>query len=110
MPNVTIFAPASHLEKDAGAFDGFICECTDLCTGVLKAERDKVHIIFVPSLEPFIGQDAYIEIKFRASAHRSSPVMDDFMKRLDTAFAGAFGRTTRIRCFAYGSEDIFARN
>lgn len=110
MPNVTIFAPASYLEVDEARFHHFMRECTDACTTVLRAELDKVHIIFVPTLPHFAGKDAYVEVKVRTSPHRTKEVMAEFMSAVEESFKRYFGRLPRIRCFAYSAENIFARN
>ena len=45
MPNVTLFVTSAGMPKQA-ALKAFTAECTQLCTGVLKAALDKVHIIY----------------------------------------------------------------
>ena len=109
MPNVSVFIPAPHMPHDA-ELDQFTSECTELCTGILKAALDKVHIIFVPVLAKGRGQGAYVEIKYRMETFRPAEVMDDFMARLDTLTKGRFGCTTRIRCFGYAPGLIYGLN
>tara|TARA_R110000796_G_scaffold88399_1_gene190184 strand:+ start:9191 stop:9523 length:333 start_codon:yes stop_codon:yes gene_type:complete len=110
MPNVTIFTPPSHFVQNHDSKVMFMRECTDICTAVLGAEENKVHIIFVNVLESFTGKDAYIEIKFRYSDQRTQEVMNKFMQLLENIYIHYFSKQPRIRCFAYQAENIFARN
>jgi hypothetical protein len=109
MPNVSVFIPAAKMPDEA-ALDAFTGQCTALCTGVLKAALDKVHIIFVPVLSQGRGHDAYIEVKYRLETFRPPEVMNDFIAKLDSVVTEQFGRTARIRCFGYGADAIFALN
>jgi hypothetical protein len=109
MPNVSVFIPAARMPDEA-ALDAFTAQCTALCTGVLKAALDKVHIIFVPVLAQGRGHDAYIEVKYRLETFRPPKVMKDFIAQLDSVTKHGFGRTARIRCFGYGPDSLFALN
>jgi hypothetical protein len=109
MPNVSVFVPASKM-PDKVALDVFTDACTELCTGVLKAALDKVHIIFIPVLSEGRGQDAYVEVKYRLEAFRPPEVMKDFIGRLDAVVKERFSLTARIRCFGYAADAIYAIN
>lgn len=109
MPNVSIFIPENRMPEPS-ALGQFTAECTELCTGVLKAALDKVHIIFVPVRSEGIGQEAYVEIKYRLETFRSPQVMADFIGKLDTAVKANFSLTARIRCFGYEAHAIYAMN
>lgn len=110
MPNVTVFIPTDRMPADQAAFDQFLRDCTDLCTGTLGAALDKVHIMFSPTLTHVQGQDAYIEIKYRLDAKRTAEVMRRFMAELDATFTNRFSLVARIRCFGYGHDAIHALN
>jgi hypothetical protein len=109
MPNVSVFIAASRMPERA-ALDAFTEACTDLCTGILKAALDKVHIIFVPVLTEGRGQDAYVEIKYRLETFRPAEVMKTFIDELDAAAKQQLGLTARIRCFGYAADAIYAAN
>jgi hypothetical protein len=109
MPNVTVFMPASEIPPEAD-LAAFTAACTDLCTGRLRAGLDKVHIIVVPVLAAGRGHRAYIEVKYRLETFRPAEVMEDFVARLDQVASEYLRTTTRIRCFGYGPEAIYAVN
>ena len=109
MPNASLFIPDTRMPA-GDALDRFTDECTELCTGVLKAAQDKVHIIFVPVLPQGRGREAYVEIKYRLETFRPPEVMADFIARLDTAVKKNFGLVARIRCFGYQADAIYALN
>lgn len=109
MPNVSVFIPSPRM-PDAAALERFTEECTELCTGLLKATLDKVHIIFIPVLPQGRGQDAFVEVKYRLETFRPPEVMDEFIAKVDRVVKDRFGFTARIRCFGYGPQVIFALN
>ncbi len=84
--------------------------CNALCVELIRAEPDKVHVIFVETGKHAIGHPGYIEAKLRSGGHRTPELMNEFMEKLEAAFNAAFGDKVRIRCFAYEGEYIFARN
>jgi hypothetical protein len=108
MPNVTWFIPSEHMPEEA-TLRTLTSECTELCTGVLKAALDKVHIIFV-SVQHGRGHPAYVEIKYRLETFRPPEVMTEFMAALDASIVRHTGLKARIRCFGYAASDIYARN
>ncbi|OCW56336.1 hypothetical protein [Hoeflea olei] len=110
MPNVTIYAPESLLAQPDETYETFLGTCNALCVDLIRAEPDKVHVIFVATGRHAIGRPGYIEVKLRAGGHRTRELMGEFMDKLDAAFRTAFGADVRIRCFAYEGEHIFARN
>ncbi|MGQ2904940.1 MAG: hypothetical protein ACT6RL_13405 [Neoaquamicrobium sediminum] len=110
MPNVTIFAPKPTLAQPAESYEAFLETCNALCIDLIRAEPDKVHVIFVQTGQHAIGHPGYIEVKLRSGGHRTPQLMGEFMEKLEAAFEKAFSARVRIRCFAYEGEYIFARN
>lgn len=110
MPNITIFAPEATLAQSDENYETFLATCNALCVDLIRAERDKVHVIFVQSGKHSIGNPGYIEVKLRSGGHRTPELMGEFMEKLEAAFGQAFDARVRIRCFAYEGENIFARN
>tara|TARA_B100000678_G_scaffold249740_1_gene224224 strand:- start:224 stop:556 length:333 start_codon:yes stop_codon:yes gene_type:complete len=110
VPNVTIFAPGHTLAQPEEQYEVFIETCNGLCVDLIRAEPDKVHVIFVETGKHSIGHPGYIEIKLRSGGHRTRELMGEFMEKLEAAFEKAFAAKVRIRCFAYEGEYIFARN
>lgn len=84
-------------------------ECARLCTDILNAALDNVHVIYVAALQGR-GHPAYAEIKYRLAPFRTPSVMDDFMARLDEAIKRHARLTARIRCFGYPADAAYARN
>lgn len=83
MPNVTIFIPADRMPPDETLAD-LTEQCTELCTGILRAALENVHIIYVP-VRHGRGRPAFAEIQYRLGPFRTSLVMAQFIKRLDDA-------------------------
>ncbi|VVE26150.1 hypothetical protein [Pandoraea terrigena] len=108
MPNVTIFMPTEKMPSDANRAE-LAARCTRLCTDILQAALDNVHVIYVAAHHGR-GHPAYVEIKYRLESLRTSSVMDVFMARLDEAITRHTGLTARIRCFGYAAPAIHARN
>ena len=108
MPNVSVFVSRSSMPNEEGR-DRFSRACVELCTGILKAAIDKVHIIFV-SVEPGFGHDAYVEVKYREESFRTAEVMRDFLDQLAGLTEDVLGCTTRLRCFGYSAPLIHALN
>jgi len=46
MPNVTIYIPADRMPPDEALAD-LTEQCTELCTGILRAALANVHIVYV---------------------------------------------------------------
>ncbi|GLU29082.1 hypothetical protein [Brucella sp. NBRC 12950] len=108
MPNVTIFIPADRMPPDETLAD-LTEQCTELCTGILRAALENVHIIYVP-VRHGRGRPAFAEIQYRLGPFRTSLVMAQFIKRLDDAIRRNTDLTARIRCFGYEASSIHARN
>lgn len=108
MPNVTIFIPTDKMPPGK-ALAELSAKCTQLCTEILKAALENVHIIYVP-VRQGRGHPLYAEIKYRLEPFRTQPVMDAFMERLDKVIKGNTGLTARIRCFGYAEPNVHARN
>lgn len=108
MPNVTIYIPADRMPPDA-ALVGLTEQCTELCTGILRAVLEKVHIVYV-SVRHGRGHPAFAEIRYRLEPFRTQPVMAQFMEGLDDAIRRNTDLTARIRCFGYEASSIHARN
>ncbi|MEQ8901535.1 MAG: hypothetical protein RID11_19860 [Roseovarius sp.] len=110
MPNVTIFAPEATLAQSDETYEIFLATCNSLCIDLIRAEPDKVHVIFIQTGKHAIGNPGYIEVKLRSGGHRTPQLMGEFMEKLEVAFGTAFGAKVRIRCFAYEGKHIFARH
>lgn len=108
MPNLTIFIQAENMPPEANLAE-LTERCTRLCTDILQAALDNVHVIYVAAGQG-CGHSAYAEIKYRLEPFRTPSVMDDFMERLDDAIKRHTGLTARIRCFGYPVPAIYARN
>ena len=108
MPNVTIYIPTDRMPPDE-ALAELTGQCTDLCTGVLRAALANVHIVYV-DVRHGRGHPAFAEIQYRLEPFRTPQVMEQFMEGLDNAITRNAGLTARIRCFGYQASSIHARN
>lgn len=108
MPNVTIFIPSGKMPED-GILADLTDQCSQLCTDMLKAAPENVHIIYV-AVRHGRGHEAFAEIKYRAQPFRTKAVMAAFMERLDDVIRRGAGVTARIRCFGHQASAIHARN
>lgn len=108
MPNVTIFIPADKMPPDAALAD-LTEQCTELCTGILRAALANVHVIYV-AVRHGQGQPVFAEVQYRLEPFRTPPIMDRFMESLDDAIRCTIDLTARIRCFGYAASSIHARN
>lgn len=108
MPNVTIFIPAKKMPSDK-ALAELADQCTELCTGVLRAALKNVHIITV-GVRHGQGHPIFAEVQYRLEPFRTPLVMERFMAALDDAISHNTGLTARIRCFGYAASSIHARN
>ena len=77
MPNVSIFIPADKMPSNA-ALSSLTCRCTELCTDILQAALENVHVIYV-SVRHGRGHPAFADIRYRLAASRTPPVMERFM-------------------------------
>jgi len=108
MPNVTIFVQQGRMPQELER-EKITADISDLCTGVLKAAPDKVHIIYVEVLRGR-GNPAYVEVKYRLETFRTPPIMQEFLTGVDAALVSHAGLKSRIRCFGYGAEAIYAKS
>lgn len=108
MPNVTIFLPPAAMPSDA-ALSGLTDQCVALCTDILQAAEDTVHVIYVP-VRHGRGHPVFAEIRYRCTAFRTPEVFARFMAGLDAAIRAATGCTPRIRCFGASPSGLHARN
>lgn len=108
MPNLTFYISENHADKFKNLSD-FTRQCSALCCTTLGADPKNVHIIFV-DVKPGCGQPVYAELFYRLTTWRTHEVMENFMRELDCATHEASGLTTRIRCFGFPAEHLFARN
>ena len=108
MPNVTIYIPADRMPPDE-ALGELTGQCTDLCTGILRAALVNVHIVYV-AVRHGRGHPAFAEIQYRLEPFRTPSVMERFMEGLDNAIRRKAGLTARIRCFGHAASSIHARN
>jgi len=108
MPNLTIFIQAQKTPPEAILAE-LTERCTALCTDVLQAALDNVHVIYIAAHRGR-GHPVYAEIKYRLEPFRTPSVVDAFIALLDEAIKRHTGLTTRIRCFGYPAPAIYARN
>ncbi|ASV87798.1 hypothetical protein CES85_3035 (plasmid) [Ochrobactrum quorumnocens] len=108
MPNVTIYISADRMPPDEALTD-LAEQCTELCTGVLRAALANVYIVYV-AVRHGRGNPAFAEIQYRLEQFRTPPVMARFMEGLDDAIRRNTGLTARIRCFGYEASSVHARN
>lgn len=108
MPNVTIYLPADKMPPDETLAD-LTERCTELCTGILRAELVNVHIVYV-AVRHGRGHPAFAEIQYRLETFRTPQVMERFMEGMEDAITQTIGFIARIRCFGYAASSIHARN
>ncbi|MFK0166275.1 hypothetical protein [Rhizobium sp. NPDC090279] len=108
MPNVTIFIPADRMPPDEALAD-LTEQCTELCTGILRAALVNVHVTYV-AVRHGRGHLVFAEIQYRLEPFRTPAVMDRFTEGLDDAIRRIIDLTARIRCFGYAASSIHARN
>lgn len=108
MPNVTIYIQADKMPPDEALAD-LTEQCTELCTGILRAALANVHIVYV-AVRHGRGHPAFAEIQYRLEPFRTPPVMERFMEGLEDAIKRNTDLIARIRCFGYAASSIHARN
>jgi len=108
MPNVTCYIPTGQMPSDETLAE-LSRDCVELCTGVLAAALENVHVIHV-GVRHGHGHPVFVEIQYRLETFRTPPVMNRFIEALDEAIARRTGFTARIRCFGYAASNIHARN
>ncbi len=108
MPNVTLYISQDRIPPEE-TLVALTERCTALCTGILRAALENVHVIFV-TVRHGRGHPAFVEIQYRLEPFRTAAVMDQFMKELDDVIQCSTDLTARIRCFGYEASGIHARN
>jgi hypothetical protein len=108
MPNLSFYISKELLEQ-IETITALTQDCQSLCVDYLKADIEKVHIIYI-SVQSGCGHPVYAELRYRLLASRSAKTMDTFMHELDQIIQKALGVTPRIRCFAYPPEQLYAYN
>jgi len=109
MPNVTIFIPSEKMPSDRNLV-ALTDQCTQLCTGILQAALENVHIIYV-GVRHGRGNQAFAEIKYRLEPFRTKPVMDFFMenwmassKEIPALLHASVALATRPRPFMHATD------
>lgn len=108
MPRLTIYFTEERMPA-ATALAALTEECARLCTEVLGAALDNVHILYV-GVRQGRGNPASAELTYRLEPGRTSALMDEFTRQLDRAIQLHAGLTARIRCFGYPATSLHARN
>lgn len=108
MPNVTFFITAEEMPLD-GALADLTSRCARLCTEVLQAAPENVHIFYV-AVRQGRGHPLFAEVRCRLAPFRAPALMQTFMESLDEAIRCTTGLVGRIRCFGYAVSSIHARN
>nr|WKF59247.1 hypothetical protein HUO10_003756 [Paraburkholderia busanensis] len=108
MPNLTFYISAGQMPS-AARLDELSRDCVELCTSVLEAALENVHVIYV-DVRHGHGHPVFAEVQYRLESFRTPPVMNQFMEALDDAIARRTGLTARIRCFGHAASSIHARN
>ncbi len=108
MPNLTLYISQEHIDRFTDRHD-LTRACSTLCTGILGAESENVHIIYV-EVKPGCGHPVYAELFYRLTILRTPEVMENFMRGLERTIREASGLTARIRCFGSVAPHLFARN
>ncbi|AUU06479.1 hypothetical protein [Raoultella planticola] len=108
MPNLTFYISQQHAGRLTDLHD-LTRACSALCTGILAAESENVHIIYV-EVKPGCGHPVYAELFYRLTSERTPEVMAEFMRELERTIREASGLTARIRCFGSAASHLFARN
>lgn len=108
MPNVTFFFSSDSMPNEE-VITRLTDDATASCTDILKADIDKVHVIYV-AVRHGRGRPAFVEIRYRLETFRTPDVMQAFMAALEESIRRHTGITARIRCYGYAASVIQARN
>ncbi|WP_034302626.1 hypothetical protein [Herbaspirillum sp. RV1423] len=108
MPNVTFHIATKKMPSDEKLAE-LSRDCIELCTRVLQAALKNVHVIYV-EVRHGHGHPVFAEVQYRLETFRTPQVMNEFTEALDNAIVRCTGLTARIRCFAYATANIHARN
>jgi len=108
MPNVTLSIATEHMPSTEKLSE-LAHDCIELCTRVLQAALKNVHVIYV-DVRHGHGHPVFAEVQYRLETFRTPQVMNEFTEALDSAIVRCTGLMARIRCFAYATANIHARN
>jgi len=108
MPNVTFYIHSARMPSDE-RLAALSEDCVQLCTNILEAELENVHVIYV-DVRHGHGHPVFEEVQYRLETFRTPAVMNRFMEALERAIACRADLTARIRCFGYASSTVHARN
>lgn len=108
MPNVTFYIATGKMPSDEKLAE-LSRDCIELCTRILQGALKNVHVIYVEVLHGH-GHPVFAEVHYRLETFRTPQVMNEFTEALDSAIVSSTGLTARIRCFAYATSNIHARN
>ena len=105
MPNLSFYISAPMPpEADLARLSD---DCMQLCTMVLAAQKQNVHVIYV-EVHPGHGLPIFVEVQYRLEPFRTPEVMERFMQNLQQSILQHTALQARIRCFGYGSGQIHA--
>ncbi|MBN3723783.1 hypothetical protein [Burkholderia sp. Ac-20379] len=108
MPNVTFYVHAGRMPSDEHLAE-LSGECVELCTGLLGARLENVHVVYVDVRHGY-GHPIFVEIQYRLETFRTPEVMNPFMDALENAIVRHTGLTARIRCFGHAASNVYARH
>lgn len=108
MPSITLYTSAGH-RLDNDDFIQFSTSLAKITKEILKAKENNIHITCLTA-EINVGTPVYLEAKLRQEDFRNQLVLNEFLSEVDLLIDKYFGIFARIRCFLYGTEQIFARN
>ncbi|MEX8195302.1 hypothetical protein [Comamonas guangdongensis] len=105
MPNITFYISAAMPPEATLA--RLSDDCMQLCTKVLAASKQNVHVIYVETL-PGHGLPVFVEVQYRLEHFRSPCVMERFMQGLQESILQHTALQARIRCFGHEASRIHA--
>lgn len=108
MPNVTFYISTGQMPSDEKLAE-LSRDCIELCTSVLKAALENIHVIHV-EVRHGHGHPVFAEVQYRLETFRTRAVMDQFMEAPDDASVRRTGLMARIRCFGHAASNIHAHN
>ena len=108
MPSITLYTSAGH-RLDNDDFMQFSASLAQITKEILKAKENNIHITCLTA-EINVGTPVYLEAKLRQEDFRNKAILNEFLAEADRLINKYFGVFARIRCFLYGTEQIFARN
>lgn len=97
MPGLTIYFTEQRMPAHTH-LAALTERCTQLCTDLLGAALDNVHIQYLGARHGR-GYPASAELTYRLSPARTPALMDEFMRQLALAIQQHAGMAARIRCF-----------